>query len=179
MRDLFGSTKYIKFGVLETILSSSNAVSDLLKLEGLENNLEEDFSFLDYVSNLDSYLYGLIILPPEDIKKLSIWLNNYINNLYIPLLEKDSLYLVKSKLISEIFKLKTQNSKIDPKLKNTCLRVLDTLENVSESYKKEIEISLEKRIDDEHIKDYLKIYNTIYNDNCFLKKMDFKYGIKI
>lgn len=179
MRDLFGSTKYIKFGVLETILSSSNAVSDLLKLEGLENNLEEDFSFLDYVSNLDSYLYGLIILPPEDIKKLSIWLNNYINNLYIPLLEKDSLYLVKSKLISEIFKLKTQNSKIDPKLKNTCLRVLDILESVSESYKKEIETSLEKRIDDEYIKDYLKIYNTIYNDNCFLKKMDFKYGIKI
>jgi len=33
MRDLFGSTKYIKFGVLETILSSSNAVNDLLELE--------------------------------------------------------------------------------------------------------------------------------------------------
>jgi len=138
MRDLFGSTKYIKFGVLETILSSSNAVNDLLELEE-QKKLEGDFSFLDYLANLDSYLYGLIKLPSNDTKNLEIWINNYIKYLYIPLIEKDCIYLVKSRLIGELSKVKNKDSEIGDNLKDICLETLDFILATVEYKKEELE----------------------------------------
>jgi len=170
MRDLFGSTKYIKFGVLETILSSSNAVNDLLNLED-NKTLDEEYSFLDYLSNLDSYLYGIILLPPEDLSKIKTWINNYINYLYIPLIKKDSLYLVKSKFIGEIFKLRIGSSRIDLKVKSLCMSVLKSLEKDVSDLKKDIENKLENLVNDEQIIEYLKIYKSIYNDLYFIKKI--------
>ncbi len=168
MRDLFGSTKYIKFGVLETILSSSNAVNDLLELEE-QKKLEGDFSFLDYLANLDSYLYGLIKLPSNDTKNLEIWINNYIKYLYIPLIEKDCIYLVKSRLIGELSKVKNKDSEIGDNLKDICLETLDFILATVEYKKEELERKLTSMINDEYIQEFLINYYNIYEDKEFIK----------
>lgn len=171
MRDLFGSTKYIEFEVLETILSSSNAVNSLLEYEDNKNIFEERYTFLDYLSNLDSYLYGLMLLPPEDITKLKIWINNYIKYLYLPLIEKDNLFIVKSKVISEIIKIKKYTTRIDKKITEICTSILDLILVNIRNKKQDLEIKILKELENENIIDYLVNYYNIYEDKKFIKEL--------
>lgn len=170
MRDLFGSTKYIKFGVLETILNSSNAVNDLFELEGQEN-IEGDYTFIDYISNLDSYLYGLIQLPPENKIRLKLWINNYIKYLYIPLVEKDCIYIVKSRFMGEMGKVKKPNTKIDKSIQEICNEIIEFTLTQIEKEKTKIENKLITILEEENIIEYLINYYNIYNDKEFIKKI--------
>ncbi len=169
MRDLFGSTNFIKFGVVETILSSSDAVNRLLHGEE-DEILEEGYTLDDYLSNLDSYLYGLVFLPIDEESNAKTWIRNYIMYLYIPLIEKDSLYVLKSRFVSEIFKLKNGTSRIDNSIKDYILSsVYSFLENAVSFKEDELQLKLKTMIDDELFLEYLLIYYDIFENKDFIK----------
>lgn len=164
MKDLFNSTNFIKFEVLETILNSSDIVNKLLS--------EEKSTLDDYLSNIDSYLYGLVLLPKNDTKKVKTWIKNYILHLYIPIIEKDTLYIVKSRFVSEIFKLKTSTSRIDDSLKNYLLNnIYKYLKNTINSKEDELQIRLNNIKHDELYLDYLQIYYDIYSNKEYIKNI--------
>ena len=174
MRDLFGSTNYIEFGVLETILSSSNAVNKLLHFEENMDLFERRYTFEDYISNLDSYLYGVSILPDIELSIIKKYVNNYINYLYIPLIELDNLYIVKSRFIKEIINLKNNKSKINDKYKDfILLEIYMKLNNVVKINGDGLRTILSKLISDEFFLEYLTIYYDIYNDKSFIKNLYF------
>lgn len=177
MKDLFDSTKYIEFGVLETILSNSNMVNNLLEFENNKKFFEERYSFLDYLSNLDSYLYGLVLLPPENINDLKIWINNYINYLYIPLISSDCLYIVKSKLISEISKLSYNNSRINEKVLDLCQDILSKIKLSVWENKELLEHKLKNMINHEFIIDYLINYYNVYKNKEYIKELFCTYEV--
>lgn len=171
MRDLFGSTSFIKFGVVETILSSSNAVNELLHGEE-DEILEEGYTLDDYLSNIDSYLYGLVLLPIDKISEAKTWIKNYILYLYIPLLERDSLYALKSRFVSEIFKLKLGNSRIDDSIKDYILSdIYNYLDNVVSFKENELQERLNSLVDDELFLEYLLIYYDIYRNKEYVKNI--------
>lgn len=171
MRDLFGSTSFIKFGVVETILSSSNAVNELLHGEE-DENLEEGYTLDDYLSNIDSYLYGLVLLPIDKVNEAKIWIRNYILYLYIPLLERDSLYALKSRFVSEIFKLKTGVSRIDDSIKKYILSdIYSYLENAVSFKEYELQERLNDLTHDELFLEYLLIYYDIYKNKDYIKSI--------
>ncbi len=156
MRDLFGSTSFIKFRVLETILSSNIELKKLLEREN-------DKDFLDYVSNIDSYLYGIILLKVEN-NDVKLWLNNYIFDFYIPLINKNSLYIVKSYLLKEILNVNEKNSRIDESIKSFIkeinTKIKDTIYNKQEDLKNKLKENLDI--------DYIKNYYQIYKDKSFI-----------
>ncbi len=159
MRDLFGSTSFIKFEVLETILSSSDELESLL-------TKKEDSSFLDLISNLDSYLYGLIMLKKEndEIKK---WLNNYIFILYMNLIKRNSLYIVKSYLLKEIMNVDNDSSRIDITIKDYIKEIKEKIKETIQNSKTNLEKELEKIYDI----GFLKNYYEIYKDKSFITKI--------
>lgn len=169
MRDLFGSTNFIKFGVVETILNSSDAITKLLNGEE-DGNLESGYSLDDYLSNIDSYLYGLVLLPIDDNSKLKLWIKNYILYLYIPLIEKDSIYIVKSRFVDEIFKLETLNSRIDSSIKDFILNdIINYLKSAINSREEEVQRKLMEYIDSEYFLEYLVNYYDIYRNKNYIK----------
>lgn len=169
MRDLFGSTNFIKFGVVETILSSSDAVNRLLHGEE-DGNLEEGYTLDDYLSNIDSYLYGLALLPIDNVSEAKVWIKNYILYLYIPLIEKDSMYIVKSRFVSEIFKIKDNSSRIDDSIKDFILSEVYGYLSSAVSFKEdELQERLKFLINDELFLEYLIIYYDIYRNSKFIK----------
>jgi len=169
MRDLFGSTNFIKFGVVETILSSSNAVNELLHAEE-DETLEKGYTLDDYLSNIDSYLYGLVLLPIDEKSDAKKWIRNYVLYLYIPLIEKDSLYVVKSRFVSEIFKLKLGISRIDESIKDYILTDIYTyLDNAISFKEEELQERLKELINDELFLEYLLIYYDIYRNKNYIK----------
>jgi hypothetical protein len=173
MRDLFGSTNFIKFGVVETILSSSDAVTKLLNGEE-EGSLESGYTLDDYLSNIDSYLYGLVMLPVEDNSKLELYIRNYILYLFIPLIEKDSLYIVKSRFVDEIFKLESDNSRIDASIREFILSDITLyLKSVFDSKEEEVQIKLKNFINSEYFLEYLNNYFDIYRNKSFVEDIYF------
>lgn len=169
MRDLFGSTNFIKFGVVETILSSSDAVNRLLHGEE-DGNLEEGYTLDDYLSNIDSYLYGLALLPVDDVSEARAWIKNYILYLFIPLIEKDSIYIVKSRFVSEIFKIKDNASRIDDSLKEFILsEVYEYLSSAVNFKEDELQEKLKTLVSDELFLEYLIIYYDIYRNSEYIK----------
>ena len=169
MRDLFSSTYFIKFGVVETILSSKNAVNELLHADE-EKKLEEGYTLDDYLSNIDSYLFGLVLLPIEDFDSAKKWIKNYIMYLYIPLIEKDSLYILKSRFINEIFKLKKGSSRIDISIRDYILKdIYMCLENAICFKEEDLQDKLNGLVNDELFLEYLLIYYNIYGNQDFIK----------
>lgn len=175
MRDLFGSTSFIRFRTLETILSSSDAVTKLLNFESNKELFEEDYTIEDYLSNIDSYLYGLVIFPSLDNVNLREWIKNYIMYLYVPLIEKDSKYIIKSKLIGEIFKIKYKKSRINESISQYILSdILVYLENLVLDREDEVINILDSIQDDEMFLDYLENYYSIYNNKEYIKDVYIK-----
>jgi len=169
MRDLFGSTNFITFGVVETILSSSDAVDKLL--HGEETGiLEKGYTLDDYLSNIDSYLYGLLLLPIDNIDEVKIWIKNYILYLFIPLIEKSPLYIVKSRFICEIFKLNDSSSRIQDNIREFILEDLyKYLDSSIKSKEDEVKESLLKYIDQDVFIDYIVNYFYIYSNKMFIQ----------
>jgi len=154
MRDLFGSTSFIEFEVLETILGSSDAVKKILHGEDNLYKLE------DYVSNMDSYLYGVSIIPPEDVTLVNLWIKNYIDYLYIPLINTDSLYIVKSRFIKEIL---NKTSRMDKKVRTYINdEIYNEIRRIIVYNKEILQSRLSDLRNDKNIESYLKNYYSIY-----------------
>ncbi len=169
MKDLFGCANFIKFKYLEIILGNSSELSKLIDC----NNYEK-YSIDDYVSNMDSYLYGLIIFPMENISELKIWIKNYIIYLYIPLIERDKSYIYKSKLVSEIFKIKNDKSRCESKIKDFILNnIFKFLEGTLYNYEEEVIKLLDENIESDMFLDYLDNYYTIYKNKDYIRKIYF------
>lgn len=172
MRDLFGSTSFIKFRVLETILSSSDAINKLLEFEKNKNEFQGDYTFLDYLSNIDSYLYGLVIFPSVDDKNIKKWLNNYIHYLYIPLIKRDSIYILKSRLIIEIFKIKDEKSRINENIKSYIKNdIFNYLEEVVLNNEESLIEKLDNLQNEEEFVEYLLNYYSIYKNRKYIEKV--------
>ena len=90
MRDLFNSTNFIKFREIETILRSSDAVNKIIE-KAINNQINGKYSLDDYLSNIDSYLYGIVQLPSNNIEEIKEWIKNYIQYLYITLENKEKI----------------------------------------------------------------------------------------
>ncbi len=162
MIDLFGSTKFIKIEVVETILSSSEEVKKIYK---------DKINIKDYLSNFDSYLYGVLMLPNRDINKVIDMLNNYIKYMYIPLIKEDSFYIVKSRLISEIMKIKYNKSKIYDKYIKIIKKEYKEIFNKIIDSKEEVEKRIIDNKTKEDIKDILINYYAIYEDKQFVYRI--------
>lgn len=168
MRDLFGSTNFIKFGIVETILSSSDAVNNLLQHEE-DGVLEEGYVFNDYLSNIDSYLYGLVLLPVSNVCEVKKWIRNYIFYLYIPLVLKDVIYIVKSRFVREIIKIKSKECRIDESIRSFIITdVYDFLINTINLKEDELKSRLDKFVKDELFLEYLVVYYDIYKNKEYV-----------
>lgn len=154
MRDLFGSTSFIEFEVLETILGSSDAVKKILDEKDSAYKLE------DYISNIDSYLYGISIIAPKDIEEVKLWISNYIDNLYIPLIKRDSLYIVKSRLIKEIL---SDSSRMDTRVREYVDDIIyDKVKSIIDDNKEILQTKLANVRNDKNLSFYLDNYYNIY-----------------
>jgi len=170
MRDLFDSTNFIKFGDVETILSSSDAVTKLI--EGEQVISEDRYTLNDYLSNLDSYLYGVVQLLGENIEEIKKWIFNYIEYLYIPLVNRNPLYIVKSRFINEIFKLEENRSRIDENLKSYLLdRIIIDLKYDFDLKEQIVEELLLENKDEKNFIEYLVNYYNIYRNKEYINKI--------
>lgn len=149
MKDLFKNTSFIEFKKIEKILRSKESLNEILNFHG-EN---QKYTFDDYISNIDSYLYGFSILPPEDLNDLILWIHNYINYLYIPLVKNKSLYVLKCNFATNLIK---DESLVNMKVK----------ENLGEDFLLELKrIIFSRKQDILNEIDSTKLNKEIYLDN--------------
>ena len=171
MRDLFNSTNFIKFREIETILRSSDAVNKIIE-KAINNQINGKYSLDDYLSNIDSYLYGIVQLPSNNIEEIKEWIKNYIHYLYIPLVNKEPLYIIKSRFINEIFKLENNSSKINEELQSFIeSKIITYLKNTFDQKEEIIEKEIDEKLKDKNIIEYLKNYYNIYKNKKHIKKI--------
>lgn len=173
MKDLFYNTKFIKFELLETILNSTNLLNKLLY--NIDDPVFCGYTLDDYISNIDSYLFGLVLMPSNDSKELIKWIKNYMFYLFIPVIEVNSIYIVKSKLISEIFKINSSSSRIVNDMKSLILEeVFLSLKDKVFSKEEDIQNIILKQ--DDFFLDYLIRYYDIYENKNFIKNIYINYN---
>lgn len=151
MKDLFKSTSFIEFKKIEKILNNRESLNEILNLKR-EN---DKYTFDDYISNIDSYLYGFSILPPKDLDDVILWIRNYVNYLYIPLINRNSLYILKCKFIINLIK---DSSLVNVKIKD-CLG--------EDFILKLKEIILSKKQDILNLINSMELNKEIYLDNYY------------
>lgn len=99
--------KYIPISFIEDLLNSKKIESFLKEYKHYNNN----YTLLDYISNMESYIYAYLMLDIENDQLLYIVdiLNNYINFVILPLSKRKPLILIKSKLCKIMIKIYNNN----------------------------------------------------------------------